>query len=173
MAVTVALFYQLVPLTFQQYSDFSSLILINRSYHMVIKVAGGHDGASFVDKLEHCFAPSDDGNLGPLPLEGVVDDHVDAQVVEVGGETPGQLGQWPGLNFWNHLECSSGMNYARESFEPTRVTESWNEATWSSFVSPAITSSSGRPNILRKIRNYLKVTITCPTSGSSPPSWGG
>ena len=30
----------------------------------------------------------------------------------------------------------------------TRVTESWNDATWSSFVSPAITSSSGRPNIL-------------------------
>ena len=36
----------------------------------------------------------------------------------------------------------------------TRVTESWNEATWSSFVSPAITSSSGRPNIL-----YNTITI--------------
>ena len=83
---------------------------------MVVEVAGGHDRASFVDKLEHCLAPSDDGNLGPLPLEGVVDDHVDAEVVEVGGETPGKLSQRPGLNFWNHLEGRRlNVNYAKES----------------------------------------------------------
>ena len=79
-------------------------------------MAGRHDWSGLVDELEHRFAAADDGDLGPLPLEGVVDDHVDAQVVEVGGETPGKLSQRPGLNFWNHLECS-GMNYARESFE--------------------------------------------------------
>ena len=84
---------------------------------MVVEVAGGHDRASFVDKLEHCLAPSDDGNLGPLPLEGVVDDHVDAEVVEVRGETPGQFGQRPGLNFWDHLGCSGAVNYAKENIE--------------------------------------------------------
>ena len=79
-------------------------------------MAGRHDWSSLVDELEHRFAAADDGDLGPLPLEGVVDDHVDAQVVEVGGETPGQLGQWPGLNFWNHLEGRRlNVNYAKES----------------------------------------------------------
>ena len=52
-------------------------------------MAGRHDGSSLVDELEHCFAAADDGDLGPLPLERVVDDHVDSKVVEVGGEPPG------------------------------------------------------------------------------------
>ena len=83
---------------------------------MVVKVAGGHDRPGSVNKLEHRFAPSNDGNLGPLPLEGVVDDHVDAEVVEVGGETPGKLSQRPGLDFWNHLEWRRlNVNYAKES----------------------------------------------------------
>ena len=50
---------------------------------MVIEMAGRHDRTGWMDELEHRLAASDDGNLGPLPLEGVVDDHVDAQVVEV------------------------------------------------------------------------------------------
>ena len=84
---------------------------------MVVEVAGGHDRPGSVNKLEHRLAASDDGNLGPLPLEGVVDDHVDAEVVEVRGETPGQFGQRPGLNFWDHLECSGAVNYAKENIE--------------------------------------------------------
>ena len=84
---------------------------------MVIEMAGRHDRTGWMDELEHRLAPPDDGNLGPLPLEGVVDDHVDAEVVEVRGETPGKLGQRPGLNFWDHLECSGAVNYAKENIE--------------------------------------------------------
>ena len=83
---------------------------------MVIEMAGRHDRTGWMDELEHRLAPPDDGNLGPLPLEGVVDDHVDAEVVEVGGETPGKLSQRPGLDFWNHLEGRRlNVNYAKES----------------------------------------------------------
>ena len=79
-------------------------------------MAGRHDWSGLVDELEHRFAAADDGDLGPLPLEGVVDDHVDAEVVEVGGETPGKLSQRPGLDFWNHLEGRRlNVNYAKES----------------------------------------------------------
>ena len=79
-------------------------------------MAGRHDGSSLVDELEHRFAAADDGDLGPLPLERVVDDHVDAEVVEVGGETPGKLSQRPGLDFWNHLQWRRlNVNYAKES----------------------------------------------------------
>ena len=52
-------------------------------------MAGRHDWSGLVDELEHRFAAADDGDLGPLPLERVVDDHVDSKVVEVGGEPPG------------------------------------------------------------------------------------
>ena len=52
-------------------------------------MAGRHDWSGLVDELEHRFAAADDGDLGPLPLERVVDDHVDAEVVEVRGEPPG------------------------------------------------------------------------------------
>ena len=50
---------------------------------MVIEVTGGHDGSTPVHKLEHGLAAADDGNLGPLPLGGVVNHHVHPQVVEV------------------------------------------------------------------------------------------
>ena len=52
-------------------------------------MAGRHDWSGLVDELEHRFAAAYDGDLGPLPLERVVDDHVDSKVVEVGGEPPG------------------------------------------------------------------------------------
>ena len=87
-------------------------------------MARGHEGSTLVDKLEHRLAAADDGNLGPLPLEGVVDDHVDAEVVEVGGETPGKLSQRPGLDFWNHLEGRRlNVNYAKESLTNDSPTE--------------------------------------------------
>ena len=72
-------------------------------------MAGRHDRSGLVDELEHRFAAADDGDLGPLPLEGVVDDHVDAEVVEVRGEPPGQLGKRPRLHFWDHLEYGGGQ----------------------------------------------------------------
>ena len=50
---------------------------------MVIEMARGHEGSTLVDKLEHRLAAADDGNLGPLPLGGVVNHHVHSKVVEV------------------------------------------------------------------------------------------
>ena len=83
-------------------------------------MAGRHDRTGWMDELEHRLAPPDDGNLGPLPLEGVVDDHVDAEVVEVGGEPPGQLGKRPRLHFWDHLEYGA----RHELFKRRRKTSS-------------------------------------------------
>ena len=83
-------------------------------------MAGRHDWSGLVDELEHRFAAADDGDLGPLPLERVVDDHVDAEVVEVRGEPPGQLGKRPRLHFWDHLEYGA----RHELFKRRRKTSS-------------------------------------------------
>jgi hypothetical protein len=52
-------------------------------YQVVIQMTGGHNRSFLVDKFEHRFAASDDGDFGPLPLMWVVDDHGDTKVVEV------------------------------------------------------------------------------------------